>query len=891
MRRKIWKIAKWFFGTILSLCLLVTLLLYVFKDDIINYVVGEVNKNLNAKVTVSKIDVTFWRTFPNLSVDFDNVFISDALPNSTKADTLLYSDQIRLKFNVGDIWRKEYKVKKIEIRPGTVQLKIDSLGKVNYNILKENKDAAETKFNLNLESVHFEHVRFAYLNGATGQQYTTLVKDLELEGRFTEAQFTLHAKSQLQIYQLKSDQVTLLSNKPCDFDLSILVDQQKNTFEIPNATIFLARLPFSLQGKITPKSLKFDIRARQLKLQDVANNLATSQTEHIHTYQGQGFFNFALAIQGQNQTNEAPTMVCDFDIRNGSLREPSQNLRFSNIQLKGKYSNKDGKRNEFLKLWNLKFNTVSGPFQGEVLLTNFAAPYLQGKAKGRLDLASIHGLFRLPYIDQIHGNLDINSQFAVQTLPQPNAETAYDIRSCQAQLGLEQINVSLLEDSRTFKSLNGRVNILEDEAALENISVVIGRSDFRLNGVFQQLSDYFRKTGKLVSHVDLASNFIDIADLSSTHVSVQPAVVTERANVLPDDVEGKVQLSIGQLKYGTHAFNHLRSGLDVGSRLLTFRQLSVENAQAEIRGNLSIEETGPEFLLLKSELVSENIYFKNLFREWNNFDQTVISENNISGKAHVDMSFQAPFDLRSGIRKAGILSRIHVKIVDGRLKDVSAFKSITESLKKSSVRLILKAKNINYLEQKLLDLKFETLENTLLIQNGRLEIPLMSIKSNALDIETYGYHTFENQIDYHFEFRFRDLLTKKADTEFGEVIDDGTGMHIFMRMYGSLDNPVIEWDENAKKQQVKENREAAKQEAMSILKSEFGWRKGDTTIGTYKPVKEQKEVLEMDFGDPKQEEEFTAPKKEDSKLKKGIKDKLNKIKEASKPKELEFEVE
>jgi len=891
MRRKIWKIAKWFLGTVLSLCLLVTLLLYVFKDDIINYVVGEVNKNLNAKVTVSKIDVTFWRTFPNLSVDFNHVFISDALPRSTRADTLLYSDQIRLKFNVADIWRKEYKVKKIEIRPGTVQLKIDSLGKVNYNILKENKEAGETKFNLNLESVHFDQMRFAYLNHATGQQYTTFVKELDLEGRFTEERFTMHARSLLHIHQLKNDQVTLLSNKPASFDLSILVDQQKSSFEIPKATIFLARLPFTLRGKVTPEQLQLDIRARHLRLQDVANNLANNQTQHIQTYQGQGFFNFELAVRGQPKTDQAPTIVCNFDINNGSLREPSQNLRFSNIFLRGKYSNKDGKRNEFLKLWNLRFNTVSGPFQGEVLLTNFAAPFLQGKAKGRLDLASIHGLFKLPYIDQIKGNLDINSQFAVQTLPRQSGSAAYDIRACQAQLGLEQIDVSLLEDSRTFKSLNGRVNVLEDEAALENISVVIGHSDFRLNGVFQQLSDYFRKTGKLVSHVDLASNFIDVADLSSTHVSAKPVAIKERMHVLPDDIEGKVQLNIGQLKYGTHTFNRLRSGLDVDSRRLTFRQLFVENAQAGIRGNLSIEETSPEYLLLKSELASENIYFKNLFREWNNFDQTVIAENNISGKAHVDMSFQAPFDLRTGIRKAGILSRIHIRIVDGRLKDVGAFKSITESLKKSSARLILKAKNINSLEQKLLDLQFETLDNTLLIQNGRLEIPLMSIRSNALDIETFGYHTFENLIDYHFEFRLRDLITKRTETEFGEIIDDGTGMHVFMHMYGNLDNPTIEWDQTAKKQQVKENREAAKQEAMSILKSEFGWRKGDTTIGTYKPVKVQKEELEMDFGDPKKEEEFSAPKKEDSKLKKGIKEKLNKIKEASKPKELEFEVD
>ena len=150
MKKRILKITKWFFGIVLGICLLITGALYFFKDEICGYVVGEVNKHLKAKVSVSEVDLTFWATFPNVSVDFNDVFIQDSYSNSTKRDTLLYSEQIRLKFNPIDIWNEDYKVKSIEVKPGSLQLKVRKNGETNYDILQESKDSSNSKFEVRL---------------------------------------------------------------------------------------------------------------------------------------------------------------------------------------------------------------------------------------------------------------------------------------------------------------------------------------------------------------------------------------------------------------------------------------------------------------------------------------------------------------------------------------------------------------------------------------------------------------------------------------------------------------------------------------------------------------------------------------------------------------------
>jgi len=122
----------------------------------------------------------------------------------------------------------------------------------------------------------------------------------------------------------------------------------------------------------------------------------------------------------------------------------------------------------------------------------------------------------------------------------------------------------------------------------------------------------------------------------------------------------------------------------------------------------------------------------------------------------------------------------------------------------------------------------------------------MSIASNILDIELSGKYSFENKIDYRIGFRFNDLK-QKEESEFGEIIDDETGIHVFLRMYGDMDNPMIEWDKQSRKEQARENREKEKETVKSMWKSEFGLFKNDTTVQEYIKVRTPKEELIIEY--------------------------------------------
>ena len=887
MRKRLLKITYWFFGILLGICLLITGCLYLFKDEICGYVVVGVNKHLKAQVTVSEVDLTFWGSFPNLSVDFNNVFIRDSYGTATSRDTLLYSERIRLKFNPVDIWHEDYNVKSIEVEPGTIQLKVNRKGEVNYDILKPSEDTTTTRFELKLEDVSMEDVRFSYINKLTGQTYKTGINELELKGAFTEKKYTLRAKSEVQVHKARSGNVTLLSNKPVRFDFGILVDNQKDRLEISNALVYLSNLPFQVKGVVDAQMIDFEVHSKDIELADLVNNLSVAQVEDIKKFDGTGLVYLDLFIKGKNDRTSVTVVNCDFGVNNGSLKEPIKNLKINNINLNGKYSNEGGAEKEFLRLSEIRFSTPGGPFKGNLLLTNFERPNYEGNAYGNISLKMLHALFHLPYVENVNGNLGLKTNFEVQSFIQPNESMDYSIRKCEGEVDLKNVNLKLKDDKRTFRSVNGILYLRNDEAGIDHVSMKVGSSDLAFDGVFRNIVSYFKNDGNLNADVEIKGSFIDVQDLGTT--SKEEKIQDGRDFVLPDDVEGSVFMEVGEIKYEEHRFRKLLGKMLVKDRRIEFPGVSLRNADADVQGKLIIEERSPEIFHITTQVQADNLQFKSLFREWNNFHQDVIGENNIFGKAQARVYFEAPFDLRSGVISRSIKSQVYLKITDGRLKDVDAFKSITESLQTNSARMVIGKDNIAGLEKKLLDLRFETLENTFTIENSQLVIPVMLIHTSALDIETSGTHTFDNRIDYRFAFRFRDLKDNAQMTEFGEEVDDGTGMRVYMRMHGTIDDPVIVWDKTSRKQQAKENRAAEKETVKSMLKTEFGMFKGDSTVKTYQQKEAPKESLKIEFGPAKTEDPVEQQKKpkKDSKIKNTLKN-WKEESEKSKQEEVEF---
>ena len=400
-KSKFIKVLKWSLGIMTGVVILISALLYIFQDKICNLVLTELGKEFREPVYFSSVDLTFWSTFPNLTINVHDVKVHDAYKTIPSNKLLLQSERIRLVFNPIDLWQENYHIKGIEIGKGTLNIRTAKNGEVNYLIFNESSDTTETSYNVKISSVSTKDFSVNYINSQSDQTYSTNLSNMLFSGDFNQDQFDLNAQGNMFINRIQSGKVSLLQNKPVSMDLLMNVNTKLGTFSLPKTALKIAEIPFLAEGNYGVDSMRFVVKSESLTLTDLVNNLSLDAAEkELNQYKGSGDVNFNLLIEGSRKDQTEPHISCDFDIKNGHLIEPVKKTHIRKLKFKGTYRSNGNPLEDHLIMDHLAFETAAGPFHGDLDILNFNAPKIKGKAKGTIDLSIANRLIKNDFIQR-----------------------------------------------------------------------------------------------------------------------------------------------------------------------------------------------------------------------------------------------------------------------------------------------------------------------------------------------------------------------------------------------------------------------------------------------------------------------------------------------------------
>ena len=158
-----------------------------------------------------------------------------------------------------------------------------------------------------------------------------------------------------------------------------------------------------------------------------------------------------------------------------------------------------------------------------------------------------------------------------------------------------------------------------------------------------------------------------------------------------------------------------------------------------------------------------------------------------------------------------------------------------------------------------------------------------------------GTHSFDNEINYRVILIVEQLLgrkikkPKKEESEFGYIEDDGLGKSkLFLRMTGTLEDPIIKYDTDQLKTHWKNEVQEEKNEVKSILKEEFGIFKNQKQINQKETDNKDKQLpMQIEWDEsPEEIEDEKEVKQRKEKKKSGFGKFIDKIAE---PNQDEFE--
>jgi hypothetical protein len=828
--------------------LILSLAVIVFRGKIERYAISQLDQFFKVPVYIHDVEFTFWKTFPNFSIRLDGVLIQDYSEEFGKLpDTLLYAKQIDLKANTWSLLTADMSIESIHVRNALVGLRIDKNGFENYDIFVKDSTKEDSSFELNLKRVNFTDAEFRYSNALTEQAFFVWLNRLSFSGRFKNENFDMHVVTNAKLNRYKDKSVTLLKGLEVDAETDIHINTLTKKYELPNSSLLINQMPFELAFLLEGGHLNLNLQGKEISLSEVFSAIHQHDLEKVKSFETQGKAQFKLLVDGYLDKATAPNIDAEFQVVNGLVKDKALGFEIKKIDLHGKYQKHQGKA-EKLELSHLTLQTMGQRFSGQLLVFDFSRPEIKITGEGGINLAALHHFFPLPLVLSISGDVIVDGSIhAILNAPGLPNQHAQIVNS-RANFECRNIVLETQLDFPKIEKINGAISTHNDDFVFTGFQLQTARSSVQVSGNVKNVLRYLEKTGSLILDGALIAEQIDLDEFmsrSESGSSAHPVGVF----VLPTNIEGGVDFDIANFVVNQHRFSSILGTTILSNRQIDLRNLKLSHLGSPASGNLRISERIAGTVELIGEVSTTNLDLKKVFTEWNNFEQETLLAENINGKADLSLKFYFPFSMNKGIVKEQINAQAALKIVGGSLVQVSALQEIAKSMRSNALVKLFLGKNLDIIEKKLGNLTFETLENTFYISNSKFEIPKMKIKTNVMELVVYGWQHFDESLEYHFEFDFKDLKQHKKEGEIGRTMEDGLATRLFLKMYGTLSNLQFAWDSDARKQFKKEQREQERQELRNTLKSDFSIFKKDSSTQSNRQNTKPQEIIEIDFGD------------------------------------------
>jgi len=836
----------------------------VYKDEIRNYVISEINKEIEVKVSIRSADFSVLKKFPFVSIVLTDVVAfsgKDIIRSEFTGmpyDTLLTASRIYMQFNIIDLLRKDYRLRKVHAVNGKVIILVDSKGGVNYRVLKPTKKGSETgNLTFSLDGVKMSKFSWQFLNIAKDIYSEGEVKELALKGRFSQHSFSLNTLSSFYISSFKREGIEYASN--LNLGTRLILDVRDSLFTISRGDLSINDLRFKTSGSVstgTNTILDINIAGESMNIKSLLSALPFN-TDQIKKYSPSGNVDVLAKITGAISSTNVPAIRAAFKFSDGKVFLPDQGKSITGITINGTYSN-GSRRNASSSRLNLSEYSVNygiNNLKGSLSIDNFIKPFLSASLSGTILAKDLSDLVKIDGMDLYEGfiypNLSLNLSFdSFETVKMENISG----EGITGNLGFKNISGKIPYPDLPLELLEGNIK-MEGETWLTDLILKIGKNSFSAELVVNHFWEYFiNHTNSLGVSGDISSGYLNIPDFLVTSTS------SESTNFkMPDSIYLKLHCNVDSFVYGKFFARDFETWFNYKPDLLTVSSADMNTMNGKISGTGAVIEDNSGQMLFRASGELRKIDIFKLFNTFNNFGQDFIVDKNLRGTVSGNLVLSAQISPQLEFLTENLTAESDFVIEDGELinfepaNELSAFVELSE----------------------LQHIRFSTLENTVLIKDEKVYIPQMDINSSAFNIAISGTHGFDNYFDYKLRLNLNEILAakvkrvKKENEEFGVVEDDGAGRtNIYLSVIGTPDDFKIRYDKKEAVNKIKSDLQEEKKLLKTILKEELGLFKKDSLDKVNMNSNEQNDQFILDWEDEKDVPEEPVKRQKEKKLKK-----------------------
>ena len=277
-------------SVILILAIAVAIALYslLSPSKLAKIVNNQADRYLTCDFHIDKVGLTFFKTFPKIGLDLENVVLKNP-QNTLVSDTLLYAKNCVASLNIRELLKNKHaEINDFSLNDGLVNLYIDEHGNGNYDVFVTNpEDTTSENYTIDLQKVKATNLDIRYLNAQTKQKAVAKEADVTVKGTFAENTLDGHADVEaknLLFVMADSTRLHFSGNQvQATYDGSFtdfnLIDGNLNA-DIQDAVLILDTTHYINGMDIAVSSdLQADLAARNFQLKDTRLSLDKQELE------------------------------------------------------------------------------------------------------------------------------------------------------------------------------------------------------------------------------------------------------------------------------------------------------------------------------------------------------------------------------------------------------------------------------------------------------------------------------------------------------------------------------------------------------------------------------------------------------------------------------------
>lgn len=497
-------------AVLISLFILATILLYIFKDDIGNTILLNVNKDISGLLTVREFSVNPFAQFPNISLGLKNItLLEDRLKTENDStNSILNIRRIYIAFNILELIKGNIDLSRITIAEGAFNINTNSDSTINIvnAFIKTSEppkqdiaiEEAEEILEITIEEFILDDILLTFHNSIEQRHSSFKVKELKtsLSHKTDESRISIDAILELLSFEI--DGKVVAGNNMLLVNAYLHHNRTSNFVTIMPSWFVFDRTQFNFNGTLNLENdgylnLSIDGSDRKLNflsllLRDETINLNTRQNEDANLY-------FEGTIEGKTFSN-IPNMVFNFGASNVNIQIPELDQTISELNFDGHFSSTG---NTFIgakfTINNFKAVLPQGKTIGKLEFQNFKSPTLDLELLLETEISWIDKVFELNSFGNLEGKLklkaDIEGSFSTE-------EQKFRFEKANSTLELNKITFNI-PDIISVKNMNGIIEQTGKNIGLKNLSITTDESDLLFNGNMENVTDLFFNNDSQIS--------------------------------------------------------------------------------------------------------------------------------------------------------------------------------------------------------------------------------------------------------------------------------------------------------------------------------------------------------------------------------------------------------